>query len=195
MRPQQDSQLLTAKQVAELCQVAGGTVHNWVARGCLACFRTPGRHLRFQANDVVNFLRVWGYPVPRKLASLVAPCVIVVGDRQVEALIRRLFSKAVTVYSVHDFFDAAMRLGTQPTRALVVQAQRIVENALMFQSMAAAIARTNSTSIVVLGELPSDMMSPFATCVPMSDTKGLRLLLSTGQPTVTAGHTATTRKT
>jgi excisionase family DNA binding protein len=59
---------LTARQVALRVGVELKTVHNWVSRGLLRHFRTPGRHLRFQLVDVDEFLRQQGYPKPRKSA-------------------------------------------------------------------------------------------------------------------------------
>jgi excisionase family DNA binding protein len=47
---------LTARDVAECCGVELKTVHNWVERGLLRHFRTPGRHLRFQRGQVEDFL-------------------------------------------------------------------------------------------------------------------------------------------
>src|SRR6202012_3177766 len=58
--------LLTASDLAALCEVDLKTIHNWVDRGRIAHFRTPGRHLRFRAADVAEFLRAWGYTVPRE---------------------------------------------------------------------------------------------------------------------------------
>lgn len=57
MAIERDMKLLTASDVADLCEVDLKTIHNWVERGCIPHFRTPGRHLRFQALDVARFLR------------------------------------------------------------------------------------------------------------------------------------------
>ncbi len=60
-------QLLKASDLAKICQVDPKTVHNWVDRGKLKAFRTPGRHLRFNRSDVATFLREHGFPVPAEL--------------------------------------------------------------------------------------------------------------------------------
>ena len=52
---------MTARQVAELCGVGLKTVHNWATEGLINHFRTPGRHLRFRAGEVVDFLKSCGY--------------------------------------------------------------------------------------------------------------------------------------
>ncbi len=60
--------LLTASDLAELCQVDLKTIHNWVDQGrSPPWFRTPGRHLRFKAIDAVPWLVKHGYTVPKEL--------------------------------------------------------------------------------------------------------------------------------
>src|SRR5262245_66014061 len=73
--------LLTASDLAALCEVDLKTIHNWVDRGRIPHFRTPGRHLRFRAADVAEFLRTWGYSVPRELARLGTRSVLVIGSK------------------------------------------------------------------------------------------------------------------
>src|SRR6187200_3072584 len=73
--------LLTASDLAALCEVDLKTIHNWVDRGRINHFRTPGRHLRFRAADVVEFLLAWGYSVPRELARASAKGALVIGSK------------------------------------------------------------------------------------------------------------------
>lgn len=62
-------ELYVASELADLCSVDLKTIHNWVDKGHLPAFRTPGRHLRFKVVDVLAFMAKFGYPAP---ASLVA---------------------------------------------------------------------------------------------------------------------------
>src|SRR4051812_13530504 len=81
--------LLTASDLAALCEVDLKTIHNWVDRGRIAHFRTPGRHLRFRAADVAEFLRAWGYSVPRELARASSRTIMVTGTKDTVALVQR----------------------------------------------------------------------------------------------------------
>lgn len=47
---------LTTPAVARMIGVDLKTVHNWVAKGKIKHFRTPGRHLRFDFCDVMEFI-------------------------------------------------------------------------------------------------------------------------------------------
>jgi len=84
-------ELFTASDVARFCQVDLKTIHNWADRGEIRHFRTPGRHLRFQRGDVLDFLRRYGYPVPAGLVDGVPRLVLVEDDAGLtEAIVDRL---------------------------------------------------------------------------------------------------------
>jgi excisionase family DNA binding protein len=61
--------LFTAAQLAKFCAVDQKTIHNWVDKGSIEAFRTPGRHLRFKAAAVEAFLKKFGYDVPVEVAG------------------------------------------------------------------------------------------------------------------------------
>lgn len=61
--------LFVASDVAKFCQVDLKTIHNWVEKGEIKSFRTPGRHLRFKPGPLKRFLEKFGYDVPADVAS------------------------------------------------------------------------------------------------------------------------------
>lgn len=63
-RAKNPDDIFTAPQVAKICSVDLKTIHNWVKRGAITHFRTPGHHLRFRRQDILEFLEKFGYPVP-----------------------------------------------------------------------------------------------------------------------------------
>ncbi|MDD4890309.1 MAG: helix-turn-helix domain-containing protein, partial [Phycisphaerae bacterium] len=60
-------QTFSATEVASLIGVAVGSVLNWVRQGELKAGQTPGGHKRIRVDDLVEFLRRQGLPVPRAL--------------------------------------------------------------------------------------------------------------------------------
>lgn len=86
--------LLTASDLAALCEVDLKTIHNWVDRGRIAHFRTPGRHLRFRAADVADFLRAWGYAVPRELARAGSRTILAIGTKETVSLLQQALGEA-----------------------------------------------------------------------------------------------------
>ena len=113
---------LTARAVSELCGVELKTVHNWVAEGRIAHFRTPGRHLRFQAAAVVHFLESCGYqaaPEPTPTALVLAPT---------PALARALSAQltGVQATATKDAFEALILAGRLAPKLLVAHGSALI---------------------------------------------------------------------
>jgi excisionase family DNA binding protein len=105
---------LTAREVADLCGVELKTIHNWVTDGRLDHFRTPGRHLRFQAADVLHFLERCGYraSLPTQATALVVA----------EEAVRRSLVGALREYRTERTSDAfeALFVAARLTPDLIV---------------------------------------------------------------------------
>src|SRR5512133_2363144 len=112
--------LLTASDLAALCEVDLKTIHNWVDRGRIAHFRTPGRHLRFRAADVADFLRAWGYTVPRELARASSRTVLVIGGKDTAAHVLRSLGEGTPVRNAGHPYDALVLAGADPADIYVV---------------------------------------------------------------------------
>jgi excisionase family DNA binding protein len=114
-----EKKLLTASDLASLCQVDLKTIHNWVDRGRIAHFRTPGRHLRFRAADVADFLRTWGYSVPRELARASAKSVAFVGSEEALEIVSKALPGAGMKHLPHPY-DALVLAGADPPDVYIV---------------------------------------------------------------------------
>jgi len=62
-------EILTIRQVAELCAVAPSTVQYWERKGFLKSFKTLGGHRRFERNHVLEFLEKRGRKLTRESAK------------------------------------------------------------------------------------------------------------------------------
>jgi excisionase family DNA binding protein len=93
----------TAQDVARFCEVDLKTVHHWAERGRVPHYRTDGRHLRFRRNDLVNFLRAHGYPLPEAVASVRPKIISTIADDELgkklssRFTVRRLDSAVLAV--------------------------------------------------------------------------------------------------
>lgn len=56
--------LLTPRELAELCGVSPDTVRSWCFRKQIKFATTPGGHKRFRRHDVLEFLKERGFPLP-----------------------------------------------------------------------------------------------------------------------------------
>lgn len=167
--------LLTASDLAALCEVDLKTIHNWVDRGRIAHFRTPGRHLRFRAADVAEFLRAWGYTVPRELARSTSRTVVVVGSKDTMAHVSRAL-EGVPVRHIAHPYDALVYAGSDPADVHIIDvaaASGEVDITRMFDALHRACPQ--ATIIALADELPS--VPGFVTRVGRFDSAALKGLL------------------
>lgn len=110
------SRPLTARAVAELCGVELKTVHNWAAEGLITHFRTPGRHLRFQADDVIDFLENCGYKLSE---SETVGSALVVAKGSLKTKLKRALKGLPTEWADNPLPALVVAGRTQPDAVLV----------------------------------------------------------------------------
>lgn len=140
--------LFTAPQVAKICCTDLKTIHNWVNRGEIKSFRTPGRHLRFRRQDVIEFLGKYGYPVPEGFAPLRKRVVILDGVDASLKTLKRVLSRDFEVDGFTDNVDALLHIGQKRPNMILVKADA-VEDALHIVSRLSA---SEGTPVAVFAE-------------------------------------------
>jgi len=168
--------LLTASDLATLCEVDLKTIHNWVDRGRIAHFRTPGRHLRFRAADVAEFLRAWGYSVPRELARASARTGLVVGSKDTVSHVTRALGDAMPLKDVKHPYDALVMAGADPPDVFLVDAKSVGSDVELDRWLEALNRACPDARIVVLTDEAAEVPS-FATHIGRMDAQALRTLL------------------
>jgi excisionase family DNA binding protein len=113
------TELYTASEVARFCHVDLKTIHNWVEKGEIRHFRTPGRHLRFRRPDILDFLHKYGYPVPEALRGSKPKVAVLDPDPSVLAGVRRALGRRFEVTTFSDPFEALVGMGGARPDALV----------------------------------------------------------------------------
>jgi excisionase family DNA binding protein len=118
----QANDLFTAPQLAKLCSTDLKTIHNWVSRGEIKFFRTPGRHLRFRRDDIVEFLTKFGYPVPDGFAITRRRVVVIDDAASSREQIARAIGGEIDILAFSDCFDAAVAIGRQAPSVVCINA-------------------------------------------------------------------------
>lgn len=112
--------LFTAPQVAKICSTDLKTIHNWVNRGEIKSFRTPGRHLRFRRQDILDFLDRFGYPIPEGFSPSRKKAVICdETDANLKSM-KRIFAREFDVEVFGDYVDALLAVGRQRPDLLII---------------------------------------------------------------------------
>jgi excisionase family DNA binding protein len=171
----QAGRLVTASELATLCEVDLKTIHNWVDRGRIAHFRTPGRHLRFRAADVADFLRVWGYAVPREIARASSRTVLVVGTGEAAAHVSRAVGEMLRVRHATHAYDALVLAGCVPADVYVVDVREAARDIELHAMLAALRRASSNATFVALADEPVGLPG-FCSCVRRDDDAALRAL-------------------
>jgi excisionase family DNA binding protein len=175
-----EKKLLTASDLASLCQVDLKTIHNWVDRGRIAHFRTPGRHLRFRAADVAEFLRTWGYTVPRELARASAKSVAFVGSEEALAIVSRALPNAAMKHLPHAY-DALVLAGSDPPDVYILDVASVGNEVDVNRVLEVLHRACPQVGLVALcDELPG--MPSFVTRLARSEAASLAPSLTTDRP-------------
>jgi len=111
--------LFTAPKVAKICSTDLKTIHNWVKRGEIKFFRTPGRHLRFRRDDILDFLNRYNYPVPDEFKTKREKAVIIDSAKACSESIQNAIKDDLDVVAFTDHMDALLHIG-QNRPALVM---------------------------------------------------------------------------
>jgi excisionase family DNA binding protein len=142
-------ELFTASELARFCHVDLKTIHNWVEKGEIRHFRTPGRHLRFRRVDILDFLHKYGYPVPESLRGSKPKVAVLDTDPAVLAAVRRALGRRFEVTSFGDPFEALVGMGSARPDALVLDLALPGVDALRFVERLKAIDATAPIRIIV----------------------------------------------
>ena len=167
--------LFTAPQVAKICSTDLKTIHNWVNRGEIKSFRTPGRHLRFRRQDILEFLSRFGYPIPDGFSPSRKRIVLCEEGENLRRSLKRSLTRDFEVEAYADHVDTLLAVGRQKPDLLIVNGTVGEEISHLVDRLSTS---KESTQILVYGEGLTD--DTFGTkysnieLAPTLDTKEIR---------------------
>lgn len=113
--------ILTTFDAAKLCNANITSIKNWIEKGEIEAFRTPGGHFRIQRQALSDFLDRHEMPNPLKPA----PSLGVLAIHQDESLMARValsLGDAFRFVTTHNPVDGLIRIGHMKPRAVMVDA-------------------------------------------------------------------------
>lgn len=139
---------LTSGDIARMLHVDLKTIHNWVTQGHIRGSRTKGRHLRFERNRVVQFMREYGYPLPRYLGTA-TPRVLVEASLKGPWLghLRRV----AEVVEGEGLYRCSLVLGSEPCELAFVGLDHSLSRVLEFCEAVSAWDSTSGVALVGVG--------------------------------------------
>lgn len=114
--------IYVASQVAQIWNVDLKTVHNWVERGEMEAFCTPGRHLRFRRRSLLHFLRRYNMAIPEDLAPARPRIALIDRDREASERLAATLTDFFDVVRLDDPIGALVELGARCAGAALIDA-------------------------------------------------------------------------
>lgn len=159
--------LFNTNEVATMLRVDKSTIKRWTDEGKLKCFRTPGGHRKFRADDVYNFMTHYNYGVSslQVLPQLASDEVIIkriVQKKEFNVLTSVCFSDAIkgkkddvvalfletyrAGLSVPNIFDYILRPTLKKiSDTFVTNKISLTENQLAYNTLSSAIAQLSDS--------------------------------------------------
>lgn len=105
---------LTVFTASKYCNVSSKTIINWVEAGHIKAYRTVGGHRRIMKNDLEEFMRNQGIPIPEDSGLSARKKILVVDDDMiiVESIVQALEEDEYDyeVISASDGFEAGLQV-------------------------------------------------------------------------------------
>ena len=108
--PNLEKQIFTTFEVAKICNANITSIKNWIEKGNLRAFRTPGGHFRIERGVLIDFLDRFGMPNPF-MVSQERTVVVLCEDPGTIELVRRSLGRNHQVHGTDDPIEAALLVG------------------------------------------------------------------------------------
>jgi len=107
-------EILTVSQASKYCKVSSKTIINWIEAGHLKAYKTVGGHRRIKKEDLDQFLKDRGMPLPEEPKGEERKKILVVDDDKiiVETIVQALEEDeyGYEMISASDGFEAGLQI-------------------------------------------------------------------------------------
>jgi len=151
------NRLLTSHEAGALLQMDPSSIVKWVNDGLLPAFRTPGKHRRIKASDLLAFLRTHGMYIPAELAEGAVQVLVVDDD---EHFLKAL-GRAMKNYKDFEFsactsgIEALVHVGARKPDVLVIDVHMPEVDGLDVLRVLKANPSTRDVQVVMMTGKPS----------------------------------------
>ena len=146
--------ILTVFQASKYCNVSSKTIINWIEAGHIKAYKTVGGHRRIRREDLENFMRKQGIPIPDGEAGNERRRVLVVDDDPiiVETIVQALEEDEhdYDVISASDGFEAGLQVNHFKPHLMILDIMMPDIKGYEVCKRIKSDAETKNTKIIVL---------------------------------------------
>jgi excisionase family DNA binding protein len=148
-------EVFTTFEAANLCNANVSSIKNWIEKGELEAFRTPGGHYRIRNSSLSEFLDKHGMPNP--LAENGTKVVAAFQEEQILSILSEELEN-IEFHASRHILDTLLLLGEHQPRYAILSERCLLK--IDTGELIAAIKRSetlSSTNIIVVTEKPRDL--------------------------------------
>lgn len=153
-------EILTVSQACKYCKVSSKTIINWIDGGHIKAYKTVGGHRRIKKEDLHQFLKEKGMPLPEEPKAEERKKILVVDDDKiiVETIVQALEEDehGYEMISASDGFEAGLQVSHFKPDLLILDIMMPDINGYEVCQKIKCNPETKSTKIVVLSAYLDD---------------------------------------
>jgi len=153
-------EILTVSQASKYCKVSPKTIINWIEAGHLKAYKTVGGHRRIKKEDLDQFLKERGMPVPDEGKGEERKKILVVDDDKiiVETIVQALEEDeyGYEMISASDGFEAGLQVSHFKPDLLILDIMMPDINGYEVCQKIKSNPETRDTKIIVLSAYLND---------------------------------------
>ncbi len=153
-------EILTVSQAGKYCKVSSKTIINWIDGGYIKAYKTVGGHRRIKKEDLDQFLKEKGMPLPEAVKTDERKKILVVDDDKiiVETIVQALEEDefGYEMISASDGFEAGLQVSHFKPDLLILDIMMPDINGYEVCQKIKSNPETKCTKIVVLSAYLDD---------------------------------------
>jgi len=153
-------EILTVSQACKYCKVSSKTIINWVEAGHIKAYKTVGGHRRIKKEDLDEFLKAKGMPLPAEPKGEERKKILVVDDDKiiVETIVQALEEDeyGYEMISASDGFEAGLQVSHFKPDLLILDIMMPDINGYEVCQKIKSNPETKDTKIIVLSAYLDD---------------------------------------
>jgi excisionase family DNA binding protein len=160
MEKEKKMEILTVSQASKYCKVSSKTIINWIDAGYIKAYKTVGGHRRMKKEDLDQFLKEKGMPLPEEAKTEERKKILVVDDDKiiVETIVQALEEDeyGYEMISASDGFEAGLQVNHFKPDLLILDIMMPDINGYEVCQKIKSNPETKNTKIIVLSAYLDD---------------------------------------
>jgi len=160
MKKEKIMEILTVSQTSKYCNVSSKTIINWIDAGYIKAYKTVGGHRRIKKEDLDQFLKEKGMPLPEETKVEERKKILVVDDDKiiVETIVQALEEDeyGYEMISASDGFEAGLQVNRFKPDLLILDIMMPDINGYEVCQKIKSNPETKDTRIIVLSAYLDD---------------------------------------